>query len=304
MEKILVSKYQRRIFYIISLSLLAIIELIRVFIIPIIFNTKRLGLDAILNLILDNLFATGFVTIAIASLVFWLTPSVENEPKLETVEPRRIGELLRRARDTNEYWFSGNSARYTRAVTLPELAESSRTENVSKSITMLLLNPTDKQLCEEYIKYRSGVRSANKNGEWTVERIRKDIYASIIAAYAYAAEHPLLEIKIGLKKTFSLLRVDLGKNLVVLTKEDKQDPGLFAEAGSFHYSVYREELKFSLKQSNILPVHSVQGIPFSNLNKDNVKKFLDDLGIYEASISDQDFEEIIELAKDRENPYG
>ncbi|MCI2254224.1 hypothetical protein L2D08_07595 [Domibacillus sp. PGB-M46] len=304
MEKILVSTYQRRIFYIISFSFLALVELIRLFIIPVIFNTERLGLDSILNLILDNLFATGFVTIAIASLVFWLTPAVENEPKLETVEPRRIGGLLKRARETNEYWFSGNSARYTRAVTLPELAENSRTQNISKSITMLLLDPTDKKLCEEYIKYRSGVRSANKSGEWTLERIRKDIYASIIAAYAYAAEHPLLEIKIGLKKAFSLLRVDLGENLVVLTKEDKQDPGLFAEAGSFHYSVYREELKFSLKQSKILPIHSIQGIPFSDLNKNNVKKFLNDLDIYESSISDQDLEEIIKLAKDKENPYG
>jgi len=169
---------------------------------------------------------------------------------------------------------------------------------------MLLLDPTNKDLCGEYIKYRGGVRSANKNGQWTIKRIQKDIYASIISAYAYAAEHPLLEIKIGLKKTFSLLRIDLGSDLVVLTKEDKQDPGLFAEAKSFHYTVYREELKFSLKQSKILPVHRVPGIPFSNLNKNNVKQFLTDLGIYESSINDQDLEEIIKLAKERENPYG
>lgn len=299
MEKLLVSKYSRRLFYSFSLLILLILLVARLFFIPVI--TLSEDYISILNTIIDATFSTVFSTILIASLIFWLTPRIVQNSHVEIIEPNDIGDMLKKARITDDYWFSGSTARFTRSTTIPELAREARRSNFSKRIKIQMLSPENIDTLEAYIEYKNRVRRGKKD-PWTVERARQELFATILSAYSWMADEPLLEVEIGLKDNVSFFRIDLSKQLAVITKEDPKEPALLFISGTFFYNSYLEELRFSLKHAKRLDIN-IPGVPHSELHSNNVRSFFEKLGFNMKDFSDDEMRVIIELAKESKNPY-
>jgi hypothetical protein len=277
--------------------------MVRLLILPAVFSdVQDLSAGIFLSSLVETLIATGIVTVGIGGFLFWITPTVMDETELEILEPRRIGELLEQARrNADQWWFRGGTGRFSRGVTIPELAHKARTENSSKTINLLLIDPTDSGLCEYYADYRNQARSGPKNQRWTAERVSREVLATITAAYSWSAEYPL-RLQVGLRRTISLHRYDISTNYAIVTREDPREPALRCDAGSFFYKSFLEDYRLAMRQARELS-SDVDGIPFEELAPDSLARFLKELNLAEPGI-DLDLQEIIEKAKTTENPYG
>lgn len=146
MEKLLYSASSRNKFLALSLLILCFILLVRYLLLP------HLKIDIhILNKVLEDIISSGFTTVFIAYLVFWLTPKVMNNSNMEVISPYQIKEKLKEGRETDEYWYSGGTGRHTRAVTLPEIALSSRNSNTTRRLYIQVLDPTAKNVLDAYV---------------------------------------------------------------------------------------------------------------------------------------------------------
>ena len=297
MEKLLYSSSSRNKFLILSLILLSFILMIRYLFLP-----EFKIHNPILNKILEDLFSSGFTTVFIAYLVFWLTPKVMNNSHMEVIPPYQIKEKLKEGREGEEYWYSGGTGRHTRAVTLPEFAINSRNSNTTKRLYIQVLDPTEEKVLETYVNYRNRVRTGARD-PWDIERARNEVIATIVSAYIWKKEQPLLEVKVALKKEVSLFRFDLSSNLLVITKEDPSEPALFCAEGTFFHKAYKEEIRLSLEQNKNLRT-DINGFKFQDLNVERVTNLLQQLDLYDGSLNASSLEKIITLIKRRENPYA
>jgi hypothetical protein len=297
--------HHRRDFYIVSFLILTIVLLVRFCLVPELFGLRAPSIPDALNAVLDALFATGLATIAIASLVLWLTPPIMARSRIDVIEPREIGPQLAKARlGTREWWYRGGCGRYTRAVTIPYIATEARAQNMTKAVTIQILDPTVPSSCREYALYRNRLRSGKQGTPWTEQSVRLDLLGTIVSAYTWRAEEPLLNVEVGLHKTFSLLRIDLSSHLAVITKEDPLEPALKCDVGSFFYDSFLEDLRLTLQQARLLPKGPI-GTPRAELTAADVQRLLGELGLqFPEVLVAQDLEDIIAKVKDARNPYA
>src|SRR2546426_851590 len=98
--------HHRSDFYVVSFLILTIVLLVRFCLVPELFGRTAPSFPDALNAVLDALFATGLATIAIASLVMWLTPPIMARSRIDVIEPREIGPHLTTSRlGTREWWY-------------------------------------------------------------------------------------------------------------------------------------------------------------------------------------------------------
>jgi hypothetical protein len=88
----------RRVFYIMILSLLCSLFLIEHLLLPYLFNKPIVINETILISIVDKLFVSVLVTIAIALFTFWIAPSNKKNAQIKILQPKEIGESLIEAR--------------------------------------------------------------------------------------------------------------------------------------------------------------------------------------------------------------
>lgn len=297
MDKIWISKTTRFYFGMISLFFLVIILLINYLALPV------MNVDIpVLKKVLDDIFSAGFTTIFIAYLVFWLTPKVMHKSDMEVIIPNDIGDKLKECRDTHEYWYSGGTGRYTRAVTLPQLAKSARSSNRTKIIHLQLIDPTNIDALKVYADYRNMVKTGI--GErWDNQKVKEEVYATIASAYIWKVEQPLLEINVSLRKEVSLFRYDLSTKGLVITKEDNSEPALFCSEDSFFHKAYSEELRLRLKQNKKL-ASNIETSKFKELTIESLKKLFQDLSIYNVALDDVTLENVRKQVIYKKNPYA
>ncbi|WOD37773.1 hypothetical protein [Nodosilinea sp. E11] len=300
----LVKKYQKRLLF--GSSFLAFISLLiaRFFMVPYFSGKPTASASGIISSILDNLLAALVTSISIACLVLWLNPPEEQSAIMEIVDSPHISGVLKKGRDrVSEYWYKGNTGRYFRSVTLPDLANEARLDNTTKNIFLIILDPTNEKTCNYYSSFRGKLRSAAKDKPWTGLRVRLELYSAIISAYAWKAQEPALNITVALVDTVSLFRIDFSSRLVVITREDERQPALMCRSDSLFYKSYREDLFVSFQQAKILS-NNILGVPFTLLDVESTRKILDDVGLGCRELSDSDIFEIISLSRRAENPYA
>ena len=138
-----------------------------------------------------------------------------------------------------EWLFKGGSARFLRSGTLPSLATHvDRDVNVHIQV----LDPRERQLCDEYGRYRFRQgRSRGSSGD-EIRRIQADLLATVYSAAWYRANHRVRPTLLLLRE-FSPLRYDMGSRGVVVTISDLSQPGLYASSDSYYRSVKDELLQ-------------------------------------------------------------
>ncbi|WP_344270275.1 hypothetical protein [Actinomadura napierensis] len=220
----------------------------------------------------------------------------------------QVGQVLEEARrDTDRWFFKGGTGTYIRAKTLPECVAAARRERRTLLFRMEILDPTDVEVCEAYARHRRSVSDApDATGEkWTLERTRKEAYATLLAACWHKQRFAMLDIDIGLARTMTTLRYDLAASRLVVTRDDPRGEALVVDSNKFYYSWMSAELQTSLDQARRVPVEQARLAPLDDEpTVEEVRKLFEVIGIELApSYTDRDVIEIIRKALRAKDPY-
>ncbi len=294
--------HARRVFTFLVLAVGAVLLLSRYLLLPHLFHHSIPSGLVVLDSLLADLSVGVFASALLAWVLFWLIPARAKRAVIDIVPAHERGTELDRARvDTDSWWFSGSTGRYTIAVTLPDLAKRAKEASASKTLVLQVLDPANDVACRAYADYRASVRQGDPS--WTMERVKRELYATILSTYAWKREAPLLDITIALKSSASLLRFDQSSRVVIVTKEDPREPALRADHGTYFYNAFREEMRMSHTQGRTLP-SDIPGVPRKELTRSSARALLVALNLDSGSVTDLELDAIVELVKRPENPYA
>lgn len=250
MDAILSKQHYRRTFFGIVALILALALVTRFFVLPYFAPAQAMTGAALLGSLLDNLVVSLFLAVFLGAFVFWLTPDIVKRSNIEVIEPKQINPLLKVAASGTRSWvYKGACGRYTRATTMPTLAEAAKLEGIGRDITICLLNPKNEAACTAYATYRRSLKSGNAGTPWTCQVVQEEIIATAVTALKYQFSEPLLRIRVFFVDYFSAFRLDISDRFVVITKEDKEASALRADAGTYFYDSYKDDVRLTERQS-------------------------------------------------------
>lgn len=304
MEEIFSKKHYRRTFYVVVALMLLLALIARIFALPYFAPAHLLSAPALIASLLDNLVVSLLLAVFLGGFVFWLTPDIVKRSAIAVVEPKQINPLLKSVAGTTKTWvYKGTCGRYTRATTLPKLAESARIEGIGRDITICILNPKNDQLCNEYATYRRSLRSADAGEPWSQQVVQEEILATAITALKYQYSQPLLRIRVFFVEHFSAFRLDIADQFVVVTKEDKAASGLRADAGTYFFDSYRDDVRLTERQSIEMKCCGKLDFP-ALLDIEKFKEAIRCANLFEESrIGELNIERIISCVNSPSDPY-
>lgn len=219
-----------------------------------------------------------------------------------------VGHALEEARRATDRWvFKGGTGTYLRAVTLPECVQAARRKKHTIHIQVEIIDPANEKLCEDYAQFRRSLSDKpDAIGElWTVDRTRKEAYATILAACWYWQRFSFLTIEVGLSSLMTTFRWDMTPQRLIITQEDPQFPAMMLEPGRYYYEFYSRELMASIRQSRQVPIGQLSRAMLADEpTVDETRKLFDELGLsIPRSFTDRDVAEIVSKALQAKNPY-
>ena len=250
MDEIFSKQHYRRTFFGVVALVLALALVTRFFVVPYFAPAQTLTGPALLGSLLDNLVVSLFLAVCLGGFVFWLTPAIVKRSAIEVIEPKQINPLLKSAASATRSWiYKGACGRYTRATTIPKLAEVARTDGIGRDITVCILNPKNDALCAAYATYRRSLKSGNSGTPWTRQVVQEEVLATAVTALRFQFSEPLLRVRVFFVDHFSAFRLDISDQYVVVTKEDKEASALRADAGTYFYDSYKDDVRLTERQS-------------------------------------------------------
>jgi hypothetical protein len=219
-----------------------------------------------------------------------------------------IGHVHALARRKTDRWaFKGGTGTYLRAVTLPECVRAAREERRPIKVQFEIIDPTSAELCGRYAAFRSSLAPGpDATGEeWTLDRTRKEAFATILAACWYRQRFTLLDISGGLSSVMTTFRVDMSSSYLIITQEESASPALVVEAGKPHFSAYDRELQSSFEQARPVQLGLARDVPLSDEpTVDEARRLFARLSVaLPSTFGDRDVSDIIGKAIRPRNPY-
>ncbi|NUW34390.1 hypothetical protein HTZ77_23550 [Nonomuraea sp. SMC257] len=210
-------------------------------------------------------------------------------------------------KDTTRWSFRGGTGTYLRAVTLPECVAAARRVKRHLTVRVEIVDPTNAEVCETYAHYRRSLSDApDGTGEtWTTDRVRKESYATILAAFWYRQRYGLLDIGVGLSATMTTFRWDLSATRLLMTVEDP-NRAMTALAGTFFYENCDTELRLSFEQARRVPLEKYKKVPLSDEpTVEEVQDLFERIGVpLPRSYNEHDVVDIARKALRALNPYA
>lgn len=228
---------------------------------------------------------------------------------IQIVSGGEVGRVLAEARrGTDRWFFKGGTGTYIRAKTLPDCVEAARRERRTLLFRLEIIDPNNPELCDGYARHRRSVSDRpDATGEpWTLERTRKEAYATILAACWYRQRFRMLDIDIGLSATMTTLRYDLSATCVVITRDDPQGKALVIGSDKFYYSWCMAELLTSLDQARRVPIEDAIAVPLDDEpTVEEVRRLFAAIGSeLPRGYTDRDVADIIRKALRAQDPFA
>lgn len=223
---------------------------------------------------------------------------------MEVIEAKEINTTLKSVLGSTKCWvYKGTCGRYTRATTIPKLAEAARNSSLGRDITICLLNPSNEKLCNEYAIYRKSLKSADSLKPWTQNIVQEEIIATVIVALKYTYLQPLLRINVYFVDHFSAFRLDISDSFVIVTKEDKEASALKADAGTYFYDSYKDDVRLTERQSKSLG-HFPELVFNGKVDENKLGEVLSCTGFIDISVlTKESVESILSKINDPKDPY-
>jgi hypothetical protein len=304
MDEILINKRYRFLFLLSSLLLVLGFLLIRYTFLPHWNPSLSRGKTEIIARLAEGLATTLITTVLVGSFIFFVTPSIMRRAKIEAIEPKGINPLLKEASLKSIHWiFKGGMGRYTRAETLPMLIKRARESGVRRKLRIMLIDPENEKVCQSYASYRNGLPSAKKSGQLTAESVRQQILATVLAAAKAGLTEPMLDVELILLPVWSVMRIDLSDDYVVVTSEDSREPGLRADSGTHFYGTYSKDLDLQAKQGKLLPALE----SFSNVEIESpadLKLLMQKLTLAHADLDGSSLQKLWDLISTKAHQYA
>ena len=184
--------------------------------------------------ILDGLISTIVVSFVVASTLWWTKPPLERIPPGFEILPGSISNILEKsARESTEWEYVGHTARYVRNRIIPILLEQSSRNNRNVRVRMLVIDPSDNQLCQKYADYRNRSRSGHLfQNKWTKEDVQAQILVTLAKLVNLHHDSNFFSCEIRLRRFLSQFRVDASYDQLTVTQEDPQEPAYQYPRGS------------------------------------------------------------------------
>lgn len=210
-------------------------------------------------------------------------------------------------RDTDTWIYKGGTGTYLRAETLPFFLRRVRAEQHLLNMRVEILDPGDEELCRIEAQYRNSLQpGGDEHGRpWTVDRIRKQSYATVLACAWYRQQSELLTIELALSSRVTTYRWDMSDSVVIMNQRGANTPALLFERGKTQYSDFTRELALSFKQGRAVPMNRDSQLRApQEPTTQQVRALLDGLGLALPHIyGDDDVVEIVEYALRPSNTF-
>jgi hypothetical protein len=304
MDEILSKQHYRRTFFWVVTLILALALVTRVFVLPFFAPDQSLTGSALLGSLLDNLVVSLFLAVFLGSFVFWLTPSIVRRSAIEVIAPKEINPLLKSAIGATRFWiYKGGCGRYTRATTIPKLAAAARAAGIGRDITLCILNPKNDALCTAYATYRMSLKSSNAGTPWSRQVVQEEVLATAVTALRFRFSEPLLHIRVFFVDHFSAFRLDISDQYVVITKEDHEASALRADAGTYFYDSYKDDVRLTEKQSTEMTCRGKLEF-VGSMDEDKLREALRCTNVFdEANLVDLDIARLLSCINAPSDPY-
>src|SRR5215471_13295133 len=233
---------------------------------------------------------------------------LEESSFVRVLHGAEVGLALEEARRNTDRWaFRGGTGTFLRAVTIPECVELARRKKHTLHMQVGIIDPADEKLYAAYAQFgRSLSDQPDATGEiWTVDRARKESYATVLAACWYQRRFSFVSIEVGLSSVMTTFRWDMTPHRLILTQEDPQFPAMMLEPGKYYYEIYSRELMASLRQCRQVPMNRLDHIELSDEPSiDETRKLFTELGLpLPRAFTDRNVAEIVSKAIQAKNPY-
>ncbi|GLZ80752.1 hypothetical protein Afil01_55590 [Actinorhabdospora filicis] len=234
--------------------------------------------------------------------------ALEEAGAVQQINGSEVATVHAEARRGTDLWlFKGGTGTYLRAVTLPECVREARAERRPLRVQAEIIDPSNEPLCKLYSRYRQSLstRPDGTGERWTLERTRKESYATILAACWYRQQFNFLTIEVGLSQVMSTFRWDLSHSRVIMTQEDSKSPSLVFPEGRPHYRAYHRELVSSFKQSRAVDLERADHVLLDDEpTVDQAREAFAALGIaLPKAYTDRDVADIVSKARHARDPY-
>jgi hypothetical protein len=238
-----------------------------------------------------------------------LQASVEGLTTVKTMQGSTALEpVFASAREHTERWtFKGGTGTYTRAKTLPDCVANARHASPRRNldIRLIILDPTNVQLCAMYASYRATFASLDPTEErWTTDRTQKESYATVLAAAWHKRSYDLLTVGVFLTSIMSTFRYDMSDSCLIVTQDDPAFPAMVIERNSPHYYAHATEMAKSQQQARHVIVNGPHAQLSEILDTEQVRQFFRAVELpLPTAYSDDDVQEIINKAIHPVNPF-
>lgn len=305
MNEILRKKYSRNLLIGSAALFILVVLLIRYLALPYFFPSIVGDWGTFFSNILNGLVTSTIITITVGVFVYWLQPEIAKNAKIEIENQHALGEMFSTAFSKTDLWYyKGGCGRYFRTKTLPEIAKYARKKTQSKEVLVVILDPTDIDLCKKHAIYRSGTASQEIETEkWTLEKVRLELFSTIVTTLVIQVNEPLLRITISLCSHYSSFRIDLSDEYAVITKEDRNAPAIICHKDTYFYKAYKDEVVLSLNQSKKLNKIDYLDLNLGDITAENVKDILKEIGVYDSALNDSFYGSVASVCKLKKNPY-
>jgi hypothetical protein len=276
--------YRRRQFFALGVATFVALLAVRFFILPWFWGQHLPKGEEIVDKILDGFLVATATSVITAGVLSWLTPSEEMAEIMIMNPGLELKRLLENdLRGTRNFWYKGHTGKWTRSETLPRLAREARSARSGKDIRIVILNPNNDAACRQLANL-DATRDPKLDTSSQVSYIKKQLLATILTAYAWREKEPLLRISVGLHNEFSLFRIDLTDQSVIVTRSSPRDLAIRYSFQSDFYRSFLEEVRVSFDRSKRLREFDAHGINFERLTEESARQLLTMLELNPAEI--------------------
>ncbi len=303
MQEILENKFLKRSFWISTVSILILLGFIKFFIIGVIdVNTRHWV--SFSSGVIEALIATILTTIGIGSYIFYLTPRIDPNHKVSFLPSKEFNDYFESAiSSTREWYFRGGLGRFLSTEVLPKMNEVASKTQSPVIVRAQILDPRNSELCEMHAQLRNSVNNADDRKNWTGLDIKISLYTTIVTCAIFESNNSYLDVSVFLINFFSTDRVDVSTTSGIVTKDDRNVPGLKFSKESILYNSYLGDLTVTQKQGDVVKPLS-KPYKIGDLTGDNISTILLELGFNDEHIGKEELDKIASEANDQLNPYS